>query len=61
MCGVMWMDASKEPRKNPPPDYAPPTVVPVGMRADRTGPLGVPVPDMDSVVEEQHWVQEHQM
>ncbi|MEA5039950.1 MAG: hypothetical protein VB086_08935 [Clostridiaceae bacterium] len=55
------MDASKEPRKNPPPDYAPPTVVPVGMRADRTGPLGVPVPDMDSVVEEQHWVQEHQM
>ena len=40
--------------------YTPPVVSPAGSRADSRGPLGIPVPDRDSIRESFAWVTEHQ-
>lgn len=54
--GVKKMQTSRIPR----PRHPQPAVSTAGMRADRVGPLGVPIPDRESVSEAFHWLREHQ-
>jgi len=50
------MQTSRIPR----PRHPQPAVSTAGTRADRVGPLGVPIPDRESVSEAFHWLREHQ-